>query len=312
MVAAVSAHDVVRPIHAAAATWCLGAAAADALLGAGGLAVDAVHEVKPVLAGCPGSAAATRARSRHAAVGGVTAGDRAAALVFALALARRRLEAASGELSAGAAAKSGGDGMILWCEPRHAARELGRLHAPGLAAFGLAADRLMLVETCNADEALWVLEEGLRSGALALAVGQFDDVALTPARRLALAAERFRTPCLLLTGARAPPVAATATRWRIGRTASALHPFDAQAPGASRLSVSLERCRGQPHAAERAFTLEWSDEAYRFHMAAGMADRADAPGGAVVAAGAGRSGGEGTAGAAEQRFAGRARLRLAG
>lgn len=282
MVAAVAAAGVARPDEAGAPArkpiWSLGADAADAVLGPLGLAVDGVHEVKPALtAVMPAAGGATGG----AATGGITAADRAAALFFALCLARRRLVGRA-DIAVPA---------ILWCEPRHEMRELGRLHAPGLAALGIDPRRLILVETRHPDEALWVLEEGLRSGGLALAVALVDDVALTPARRLALAAERFRTPCLLLTGARAPPAAATATRWRIGRAASAPHDFDARAPGASRLAVSFERCRGQPLAAERAFTLEWSHEAYRFHMAAGVADRAHAPGRAAeVEPGAGRIG----------------------
>lgn len=279
-IAAVSANP--QPAGASTApAWSLGVGAADARLAAG-LAIDGVHEVKPALfmpAGGmrgeatqegQGSAATREAKLR----GGVAAADRAAAVFFALALVRRRL---------GERAAARGIPQVLWCEPRHDMRELGRLHAPGLAAFGLAPGRLMLVETRHPDEALWAMEEGLRSGALSLAVGFVPDIALTPARRLALAAERFCTPCLLLTGARAPPAAATATRWRIGRAESAPHAFDADAPGLPRLSVVLERCRGYPLAAEQAFNLEWSDEAFRFSMAAGMADRAHAPGRAVAA-----------------------------
>lgn len=258
-----------------APAWSLGAAACDALLGEAGLAIGGVHELKAALSYVAaaeqdeaGTGDATRSRRRRDPPG-VRAGDRAAAVVFALALARRRL---------GEQALHGGPPRILWCAPRRHSREIGRLYAPGLAAFGLAPERLMQIDSRHDGETLWAIEEGLRSGGLMLAVAFVDDVALTPARRLALAAEHHRTPCLLLTGARAPPVAATVTRWRIGRATSAPHAFDADAPGAPRLAVALERCRGQPLAEERSFILDWSDEAFCFSVAAGLADRADAPG----------------------------------
>ncbi len=64
-----------------------------------------------------------------------------------------------------------------------------------------------------------------------------------------------------------------ATRWRVGPAASATHLFDAKASGALRLNVKLERCRAVPATFETGMTLEWSDHAYRFHMAAALADR---------------------------------------
>lgn len=269
-IATVAARERPEP-HGRSPAWSLGAAACDALLGEAGLAIGGVHELKPTLSYAADAkedeagTARTRRRDPH----GVRAGDRAAAVVFALALARRRL---------GEQAMRSGPPRVLWCAPRRDSREIGRLYAPGLAAFGLAPERLMQIDTRHDDETLWVLEEGLRSGGLMLTVAFVDDVALTPARRLALAAEQHRTPCLLLTGARAPPAAATVTRWRIGRAASAPHAFDADAPGAPRLAVALERCRGQPLAAERSFILDWSDEAFCFSVAAGLAGRTDAPG----------------------------------
>ena len=43
---------------------------------------------------------------------------------------------------------------------------------------------LLLVETATAVDALWVLEEALKSGSVVLAGAMLDEVALTPARRL--------------------------------------------------------------------------------------------------------------------------------
>lgn len=238
---------------AGAPPWRLGTPEVDHQLGSSGLALDGLHEVKPALTG----------------PGGVHAGEWAAALAFVLRLAGRRLAiAVQGE-------RERAPPVLLWCQPRHVARELGRLHPAGLAHLGIAPERVVLVETGTRDETLWAMEEGLASGALALVAGILDDIALTPARRLALRAARSGTPCVVLTSPRAAPAAATATRWRIARAPGAPHPFDRRAPGALRLGVMLERCRQRPLLGEaETFTLEWSDAAYRFHLAAGLADRA--------------------------------------
>lgn len=192
----------------------------------------------------------------------------AAAFSFSLALCIRRLMARTG----------GARSPILLCRPAGFANELGDLHAPGLGTFGLTPDRLLIAETGKAADTLWAMEEGLRSGSLALVVGLLDGVTLTPARRLALAAAAYRSPCLVLTQPRSGAMAATATRWRVGPAPSAPHPFDGRAPGAPRLSIGLERCRARPVVASEITTLylEWCHEALCFRLAAGMADRADA------------------------------------
>ncbi len=242
-----------RDVHAAqaglgagprTAAWSLGAPEIDALLGANGLDAAACHELKPQ---------------------SVKAASRAAALAFALALAKRRLDGA---------ARAGRDlPRILWCASSRTMLDTGALYPPGLARFGLAAASFLFIEVRHEDDVLWALEEGLRSGSLALAVGALSSIGLTPARRLSLAARDGTTPLLLLTSARSAPSAATATRWRVDPAASGVHPFDTRAPGLPRLAVRLERCRSAPPATEAAMILEWSHEASRFRLAAAMADR---------------------------------------
>ena len=111
--------------------------------------------------------------------------------------------------------------------PRSARTEHGTLYSHGLRRFGLTPADVLIVETGNPQDTLWVLEEGLKSESLALVAGLIDDVALTPARRLALAAQKHGTPCLLLTHPRMPPVGATATRWRVAAAPGASHPLSA-------------------------------------------------------------------------------------
>jgi protein ImuA len=230
--------------------WSLGVAEVDALLGPAGLDAVGVHEVKP---GIPGKSSGW-------------APAWATAFAFSLALSARR--------SAPGAAASG---PILFCWPAAVMGELGRIYGPGLDAFGMGASCLIIVETAHAADALWAIEESLKSTSMSLVLGVLDEIALTPARRLALAAAAHRTPCLLLTHPRAGPAAATATRWRVNPVPGAPHRFDARAPGARGFSVDLERCRSRPVAQARSFCLEWCDEALCFRLAPGLADRADAP-----------------------------------
>ncbi len=198
------------------------------------------------------------------------AGSYASALAFALGLARRRQDRARRQTAASPP-------RILWCTTQAASGETGRLYGPGLARFGLDASCFIIVETARAAEALWAMEEGLKSGAVSLVIGCLDEAALTPARRLSLAAQERATPCLLITNARTPAAAATATRWRIGPEPSAPHPFDPRAPGPLRWGISLERCRGLNVSAETRFSLDWCHDAFCFRMVAAVADREIAP-----------------------------------
>ena len=234
-----------------ATPWTLGEPALDDLIGPAGLDASGVHEIKPALPG----AAATGSCDWMAAS--------AAARRFALMLAVRRLATCEAPWR---------KAPVLWCASAGDAAELGRPYGPGLGALGLDPRRLILVEPAKAADALWVLDEGLKSGALALVLGQVRTIDLTPARRLALAAGGTRTPCLLLTDPRAPAAAATTTRWRIGPAPGASNRLDPRAPGAVRFRVSLERCRGSPAACSSvSLVLEWCDAAFRFRLAADVA-----------------------------------------
>ena len=54
------------------------------------------------------------------------------------------------------------NGAILWCARMHGDHTL---YAPGFAALGCDARRLVVAECSSATDALWAAEEGLRSGA---------------------------------------------------------------------------------------------------------------------------------------------------
>lgn len=256
-------HLLASPVSANAppdggkGTWTLGAEALDRRIGAG-LDTASLHEVK--------------AEPRTS---GALAGAWGAAIGFALRLAVRRLCSLESARV--------GSMQVLWCWPSFLARELGVPYGHGLASMGIEPSTWLFAETARPADALWAMEEGLRSRSLALVVGILDEAELTPARRLSLAAAEHLTPCLVVTDPRLSPAGSTATRWRVGVRSSAQHPRDVAAPGAMRFGVTLERCRHRPITREPvSHLLEWSDETHRFRMATAVADRAHGPRAAVA------------------------------
>lgn len=232
--------------RAATDGWTLGEATFDSVLPGGCLDPNALIELKP---------------DHH--------GDWPAAMAFAACLAIRRLDV--GKPDSGASPTR----PVLWCTTQSFVAEHGRLHGPGLVDLGLSPDTLILAEAAREVDALWALEEGLRCGALSLAVGLLKGVGLTASRRLGLAAAQGRTPALLLTLPASAPAPSAALRLRLRRLPSPPHPLDQRAPGAPPIRLMLERCRRAPAAVETvALNLEWCDVTYRFRLASGVVDRA--------------------------------------
>ncbi len=238
----------------ASAPWTLGEAAFDACLPGGGLDPAGLIELKP---------------GDH--------GDWPATLAFAVCLAVRRQLGPLDRKSEPDGARLMPPKPVLCCTTPRFTAEHGRLHGPGLAGLGLPSDAVIMVDAPREADALWVLEEGLRSGGISLAVGFLKEVDLTPSRRLGLAASAGRAPALLLTPPSSPPAPSASLRLRLRRLPGASHPLDRRAPGASRVRLTLERCRGASLAAEAlSLDLEWCDVTYRFRLAADVADRAHA------------------------------------
>lgn len=186
--------------------------------------------------------------------------DGPAALGFALALMAEQ------------AAERAGRDLVLWCLTRSAALEWGRPYGPGLRAFGLDPSLFLIVEARTVEDAAWALEEGLKSRVLGAALAQAEIKAPLAARRLNLAAQAARTPCLLLSSHRQFGLPGTLTRWRIAARRSGAVPFDANAPGAPSWQLTLERCRGE--APGRNFIVEFSHESFRLNLSAASSDRA--------------------------------------
>ena len=184
-------------------------------------------------------------------------GDRPAAFGFVLALT--------------AAALAARPGVALFIASRRALADLGALYGHGLAQLGLDVGRLLLIETRSDKDALWALEDTLRSGARpAMVAGAIaGDLDLTSSRRLNLAAAPPATPLILLRASNAAGVSAAATRWRIATAPAARDRFGAFA--SPRWRVALERCRnGRPG----HWLVEWNHVAHRFRLVEVVADRA--------------------------------------
>lgn len=111
-------------------------------------------------------------------------------------------------------------GPVLWCAD---ARGPGVLYGPGVMQRGVDPARLTVAVCRQADDLLWAMEEGLKSGAVAVVVAELSrPVALGPSRRLQLAAEAGGALGLVLcpgeaAGAPAGRISpsALATRWRV-------------------------------------------------------------------------------------------------
>jgi protein ImuA len=161
-------------------------------------------------------------------------------------------------------------GAVVWVMRRR------DLYAPGLAALGFPAERLIQVRAPSETEALIVLEDALGSAGVIAAVGEVETLDLVAGRRLQLACERsgatgFVIRRRLFGGAKAAPglAAAAATRWRIA-SAPSEPALGEPGLGPPRWRVELERCRG---GRTGAWIMEKSDGALPLRVVAELGDR---------------------------------------
>jgi protein ImuA len=231
--------DAPRDMPAPGPRLTLGIDDIDTRLPGGGLAAAGVHEI---------AAAAP--------------GDVAAASGFAAALMARRLTRLPPEDTR----------PVLWCRHGRAVAEYGRLYGPGLAAFGLAGERLLSLSLARPRAILWTLEEALKSTALSGVIADMtaDALDLTASRRLMLAARRAGVPCLMVFAHPLTGATAAFTRWRIAPHASGPPAFDAAAPGLAAWTLTLERSRaGRPG----QWTVEWHHATHRFALVPALRHR---------------------------------------
>jgi protein ImuA len=157
---------------------------------------------------------------------------------------------------------------LLWVQERMAILESGRVHPPGLHS-----QSLVHVETRDARDALWAMEEGVRCAGLSAVIGEIwgDPRALdfTATRRLAVASERSGTPCWLVRLGGTANLSGARMRWRIASAPSLANALDPKAPGLPAWDAELFRARGMPPG-------RWvlAHEAGVFHLVAAPGDRA--------------------------------------
>ncbi|OYZ99152.1 MAG: hypothetical protein B7X99_09170 [Rhizobiales bacterium 17-65-6] len=180
-IAAIEAGGAGRPAEGVGLRWMpLGLPALDQALG-GGLAWESLHEVAGQAAGLEGTVTAF----------GLALAVRAARM-------RRR--------------------PVLVVQQDLAGLEGGRLYGPGLAEAGLPEGAVILVQVRRAEEALLVMEEGLKCTGLSVVMGEIASRlpdALTATRRLSLAAQAGGGLGLLLRPKPDPAPCAAQTRWRV-------------------------------------------------------------------------------------------------
>ena len=158
---------------------------------------------------------------------------------------------------------------LLFVMPTYGLREYGRPHGHGLNGLGLDPARLILVETAHRKQALWAMEEALRSAAPQAVAGVIDKLDLKTSQRLHLAATDAGLPLLLLRPAQTLESSAAATRWRVGTAEAARDRFGLFIR--PRWHLKLERCRnGRPG----EWVVEYDHVAHRFSLAAALADPA--------------------------------------
>ena len=147
-------------------------------------------------------------------------------------------------------------------------RERGGFSARGLARLGLDLSRLLLIRADRELQALWALEEALKSGAVSGALATVEAPSLVATRRLDFAARDGRATGVLLRAGAATDLSAARLRWRICAQPSRAHAFDPKASGAARLQADLVRRRDGPLG---AWDLEQDDGTHRLRLAARLA-----------------------------------------
>ena len=154
-------------------------------------------------------------------------------------------------------------GHALWIKSTAAGLEAGHLYAPGLTAFGLQLEKLIILHVARPVDVLWAMEEGLKSSALTAIVAELDqkaEVGLTATRRLALAAARTQqTFGFLLRQNSSDEPNASATRWRIA--AGSGHPDAFGGLGATAFDISLVKNR---HGRNGRWTVCWDHHECQF------------------------------------------------
>ncbi len=169
-----------------------------------------------------------------------------------------------------AAALAPHKGAILWVGSGKAMHEHGYLSEVGAQVFGKRAQRYLAVRTRQDKDTLWVVDESVRSRAVACVIAEVESADFTATRRLKLAAEQSGVPVVLLMPHTREGASACETRWRVSSLSSASNPYDYRGVGKSRWRMKLERSRAAPHRVGEVFDLEYDDETLSIRLVSGL------------------------------------------
>ncbi len=161
-------------------------------------------------------------------------------------------------------------GDILWCQLISDASEYGGLYGPGLGWLGIDPGRIIQVRVRSLNDLAWVMEEGMRCGALGAVMGEGPALDFTATRRLSLACEQAGIPGLYVNLDGEMRTSAAATRWRIKAQVASNEMSDMAGPATAAWSVTLARCRG---GSPGKWQINWNYETFSFHMAAPAGNR---------------------------------------
>lgn len=169
-------------------------------------------------------------------------------------------EAAALGFALGLAASWAGQAGVIWACEEGALAEVGAPYPPGLAAYGLDLQRLILVRAGKREEALWAAEQGLSVPSAVVVCtlapkGRALELKVT--RRLLLFAERTGARCLLVRPL--DDASAAWTRWCVAPASSQAAERELGAP---MFALELVRQRAGPAGAR--FLVEWNVHAREF------------------------------------------------
>lgn len=162
-------------------------------------------------------------------------------------------------------------GAVAWVTQRALGLDHGRVFESGLGGLRRMRPDLLHIRTAKKVEALWAVEEALRSTAVGLVIAEIEPVDFTASRRLTLASSRHGVPAILLLPYSNEGSTAAAARWRVSPRPSAPNRFDPRAPGHPRWRAVLERSRLAPTMAGHVFDLELNDETLSLSVVSGLA-----------------------------------------
>ncbi|MEM0985132.1 MAG: hypothetical protein AAGJ32_02700 [Pseudomonadota bacterium] len=163
------------------------------------------------------------------------------------------------------------DGACLWVREDRLERDRGQPCADGLRTLGIDPGRLMVITARKTADALWAIEEAMKSHAAGLVLAEISGLDFTASRRLALASETHGAAAVLVLPHTLEGASAATTRWRVSALPSAPNSLAPEQLGALRWQAVLERARNAPFAIGRSHGLEFNHETLSLDLVPGLA-----------------------------------------